>query len=299
MFICTFPFPWYFFLSDSSGVFGGDITKEEQAPGCAAGRTLAGQPSKIREQGHHHDTLSGCTLAGLVGAKQGNLIAFDKRTGKRIWASQSTASAGHNAGPVPMMVEGVPCVAIHNHDGLLVVRLDRGNEGRTVATFPWVTSFANNIASVAVDEDCVLLTSAYNQNKIAKLRITLSGAEKVWEQKAASKVCTPLIKDGRVYWAWRNLFCLDFETGEIIWRGGTHGDPGSCIATADGRLIVWSGPGDLTLVEISKPSPMNYTELASKKGIGNSDAWPHVILSNGRLYCKDRTGQVVCLELSS
>ncbi len=231
-----------------------------------------------------------------VGAKQGNLIAFDKQTGKRVWASQSTASAGHNAGPVPMMVENVPCVAIHNHDGLLVARLDRGNEGHTVATFPWVTSFANSIASVAVQGDCVVLTSAYNQNKIAKLRVTLKGAEVIWEQTAASKVCTPVIADGHVYWAWQNLFCLDFETGKIIWRGGRYGDPGSCIVTADGRLIVWGGDGDLTLVEMAKRSPTKYTELASRKGIGNSDAWPHVILSNGRLYCKDRTGLVVCLE---
>lgn len=184
--------------------------------------------SGLRDYGYTSSPLiQGDWLIVEVGAKQGNLIAFDKRTGKRIWASQSTASAGHNSGPVPMLVEGVPCVAIHNHDGLLVARLDRGYEGHTVATFPWVTLYANNVASVAVHDECVLLTSAYNQSKIAKLRVTLKGAEKLWEQKAASKVCTPLISDGRVYWAWHSLFCLDYETGKILWRGGSHGDPGS------------------------------------------------------------------------
>ncbi|TWU49093.1 outer membrane protein assembly factor BamB family protein [Rubripirellula reticaptiva] len=254
--------------------------------------------SGLRDYGYTSSPLiHGDWLIVEVGAKQGNLIAFDKHTGKQAWASQSNASAGHNAGPVQMTVEGMPCVAVHNHDGLLVARMDRGSEGHTVATYPWITSFANNIASVSVDDDCVLLTSAYNQNKIAKLRITLRGAELLWEQKAASKVCTPLIHNGHVYWAWQNLFCLDFETGQIIWRGGTCGDAGSCIATADGRLVVWAGDGDLSLVELADRSPEKYTELASLKRLGNSDAWPHVALSNGRIYCKDRDGQIICLKL--
>jgi outer membrane protein assembly factor BamB len=255
--------------------------------------------SGLRDYGYTSSPLvHGDWLIVEVGAKQGNLIAFDKRTGDRRWASQSKSQAGHNAGPVPIMVQGIPCVAVHNHDGLLVVRIDPGNEGQTVATYPWETSFANNIATVSVHDEFVLLTSAYNQNRIAKLRITLEGAQLVWQQQAASKICTPLVRDGYVYWAWQNLFCLNFETGDIVWRGGSYGDAGSCLATADGRLIVWAGSGDLSLVEQAHRSPATHTELASRKGIGKSDAWPHAVLSNGRLYCKDRSGQIVCLELS-
>ncbi len=254
--------------------------------------------SGLRDYGYTSSPLIyGDWLIVEVGAKQGNLIAFDKSSGTQVWASQSKASAGHNSGPVLITVEGVPCVAVHNHDGLLVVRLDRGREGHTIATYPWVTSFANNIASVAVHDDSVLLTSAYNHNKISKLRITLKGAKLLWDQKAASKVCTPVIHDGHVYWAWQDLFCLDFETGKITWRGGTCGDPGSCIVTSDGRLIVWAGDGDLSLVELADRSPEKFTELASLKSIGKSDAWSHVVLSQGRIYCKDRSGQIVCLKL--
>ncbi|TWT60680.1 outer membrane biogenesis protein BamB [Rubinisphaera italica] len=255
--------------------------------------------SGLRDYGYTSSPLiHGDWLIVEVGAKQGSLIAFDKNTGKQAWASQSNASAGHNGGPVLMTIEGLSCVAIHNHDGLLVARLDKGKEGQTVATYPWITSFANNIASVAVHDNCVLLTSAYNQHKIAKLRITLKGAELLWEQKAASKVCTPVIHYGHVYWAWQNLFCLDFETGRIVWRGGKCGEAGSCIVTADEKLIVWAGDGDLSLVELADRSSEKYTELASLKRIGKSDAWPHVAFSNGRLYCKDRNGHIVCLKLS-
>ena len=256
--------------------------------------------SGLRDYGYTSSPLVyGDWVIVEVGAKQGNLIAFDKSSGKQEWTSQSKASAGHNAGPVPITIESVPCVAVHNFDGLLVVRLDRGHAGETIATWPWVTLFANNIATVSVHENSVLLTSAYNQNKIARLRITLQGAELLWEQEAASKVCTPIVYDGHVYWAWQNVMCLDFGTGQVKWRGGKCGDPGSCIVTADGRMIVWSGDeGDLALVELANRSPEKYTELASLKRIGKSDAWPHVVLRDGRLYCKDRSGQIVCLELS-
>lgn len=59
----------------------------------------------------------------------------------------------------------------------------------------------------------------------------------MWEQDQASKVCSPVIHQGHVYWAWRSMTCLDFETGKVQWQGGQFGDAGSCIVTADDRLI--------------------------------------------------------------
>src|SRR4029077_3212905 len=103
-------------------------------------------------------------LLGEVGSSRGTLIAFDKQAGKEAWRCELTDEAGHNAGPVPMTVEGVPCVALLTQRRLAVIRLDAGNEGNTVASYPWVTDFANNIASPAVRDRFVLVTSAYNQN---------------------------------------------------------------------------------------------------------------------------------------
>ena len=232
-----------------------------------------------------------------VGAAAGTLMAFDRRKGKPLWGSKSNVSAGHTGGPVRIDVEGVPCVAAHTFAGLLVVRLDKRRAGETVATYPWKTDFANNIATPAVHENNIVLTSAYNHYKIARLRITLDGCEKVWEQDFASKVCSPVIVDGRVYWAFQKLYCLDFETGELQWQGGPFGAPGSCIATADDRLIVWANRGDLFLTETARRSPKAYKELAAQRNLLRRDAWPHVVLAGGRLFCKDRDGNLVCLSL--
>lgn len=232
-----------------------------------------------------------------VGATQGNLIAFDKRSGKTSWQSEDKSEAGHTGGPVPILVERVPCVAIHNFAGLLVTRLDGSNAGKTVATYPWVTSFANNIASATVHKNSVLLTSSYNHHKIARFDITLEGAKKIWEQGEASKVCSPVVFEGKIYWAWRQLMCLDFETGKLVWKGGRFSDQGSCILTSDGRILIWSGKGRLSLAESARRSPNQYEELASRNVLSRDDAWPHLVLSDGQLYCKDRRGNLVCLKL--
>ena len=232
-----------------------------------------------------------------VGSKAGNLIAFSRKTGKQLWASENKDMAGHNAGPLPMSVEGIPCIATLTLRHLVVTRLDPGQEGKTVAEYPWETDFANNIASPAVHENFVLITSAYNHNAICKLKIDMKGATKVWETPLASTICTPVIYKGHVYWSWGTLKCLDWNSGERKWEGGKFGDAGSCIVTSDGRLIVWGGSGKLALVDTTDHSSKSYRELAGQEGLAATDAWPHVVLAAGRLYCKDWHGNLKCFNL--
>ena len=233
-----------------------------------------------------------------VGGNQGNLVAFNKRDGRELWESENRDEAGHTGGPVPITVEGVPCVAVLTLRNLVVTRIDGANAGKTVATYPWTTDFGNNIATAAVAGDSVIITSAYNHSAMCRLQITLGGAKQVWETKGiASGVCTPIIHAGHVYWAWRGVHCVDFETGKEVWVGGKVGSQGSCILTSDERLIVYANQGDLTLVETAKRSPNKYTELASKQVLSTTDAWPHVVLAAGKLICRDRDGSVRCLSV--
>jgi len=233
-----------------------------------------------------------------VGSGDGCVMAFAKESGRRLWVSECRDFAAHAGGMTPITVEGVPCVAMMTLNNLVVFRLDRGKEGRTVATVPWTTDFGNNVASPAVFEDNVLITSEYNHKSICRVKVTLKGATKVWETDQASKACTPVIYRGHLYWAWRRLHCLDFETGRQKWEGGDFGDAGSCIATGDGRILVWGGMGRISLVENAATSPDAYRELARAVRLVPGTPWPHVVLAGGRLYCKDRDGALKCWLLS-
>ncbi|MCA9266708.1 MAG: PQQ-binding-like beta-propeller repeat protein, partial [Planctomycetales bacterium] len=92
-----------------------------------------------------------------IGAHEGTLAAFDKKTGKQVWLSQAKMPAGHSGGLAPMSVEGRPCVAVFTLRGLVVTRLDEGHAGQTVAEYEWTTSFANNIATPAVFQNYVVM----------------------------------------------------------------------------------------------------------------------------------------------
>ena len=234
-----------------------------------------------------------------VGVQSGNLVAFDKRTGKEQWRSENRDEAGHTGGPVPMTVEGVPCVATLTLRNLVVTQIAGLSAGKTIATYPWTTDFANNISTPAVSGDSVIVTSAYNHVAVCRLKVTLQGATKVWENELASGVCSPIIHDSKVYWAWNGVHCVDFESGKELWSGGKVGSQGSCILTEDDRLIVYANRGDLSLVETAKRSPKNYAQLAAESVLSRTDAWPHVVLANGRLICRDRSGSVRCVAVAN
>ena len=253
-----------------------------------------------RDYGYMSSPLvTGDQLIVEVGSATGNLVSFDKRTGRELWSSENRDEAGHTGGPVPITVEQVPCVAVLTLRNLVVTRIDKASGGKTVAVFPWTTDFANNIPTPAVFEDSVIITSSYNHSAMCRLKVRLTGAERVWENELASGVCSPLIHAGRVYWAWRGVHCVDFETGKEIWAGGKVDSQGSCILTSDDRLIVYANRGDLLLAETAKRSPQAYTQVAAQPVLSRTDAWPHVVLSNGRLICRDRDGRVRCVAVSS
>ena len=254
----------------------------------------------VRDYGY---TCAPMALDGALlveaGSPQGTLIALDPRTGERLWASECTDPAGHTASMAPLTVDGIPCVAVMTLRGLLVARVDAGHEGQTLVQFPWETHYANSIASPAVLDDSIVLTSGYSQSRTVRVRITSAGAELVWEAKNRySKVCTPIIHEGSIYFAWQKLRCLDWETGEQRWEGGRCGDDASLILTADERLIVL-GAKTLALCETAARAPEAYTELSLRGSVGSDYCWPHVALSDGRLLCRDRDGNLLCFDLNA
>jgi outer membrane protein assembly factor BamB len=232
-------------------------------------------------------------LVEVGSTTRGSIIAFDKNTGKEVWASDLKDEAGHTGGMSPMTVQGVPCVAVLTQRNLAVIRLDKGREGRTVGAFEWVTDFANTIAGPAVEGDSVIIAASYNHNAMCRVQFTLDGAKEVWRKRFPSKVCTPVIHDGSVYVAWNRIRCIDSKSGELKWEGGTIGDPGSCIVTKDGRLVVYGLSGKLMLIEGANRSPKAYKELAVRDKLFTSLAWAPVALAGGRIYCRDRDGHLV------
>ncbi|MHC4441750.1 MAG: PQQ-binding-like beta-propeller repeat protein [Planctomycetota bacterium] len=239
--------------------------------------------------------IQGDLIIAEVGDDQGLLMAFDKKTGKSRWNSQVGEFGGHNAGPIPIKVQGIPCIASSALRKLVIVRTDTGREGRILAEYPWVTDFANNIATPAVAGNRVILTAGYNQHQTILLEITPKGAKEQWTSPDFSKVCSPVVHKGRIYFVYNRLHCLDLTTGKTNWSGGSFAHDASCLATADDKIIVF-GTRKLVLAE-AFPKNNTYRELSRVDRIITGTCYPHLVLSNRRLYCKNREGDLVCLSV--
>ncbi len=239
--------------------------------------------------------IHGDALIVEVGSPaRGTLMAFDKRTGKPLWGSQYKEPAGHTSGPVLLTAEGVPCVANLALRHLVVVRIDKGHEGETIAKIPWQTHFANNTPTPAVIDNRVIVTSSYNISRTAMFEISLKGAERLWITRSHAKVGSPVVHGGRVFLVHGKLRCLNVADGEEIWSGGRF-DHGTCLVTGDDKVIAF-GRGDVALVDAAADE---YRELSRVRGVVRDVCYPHVTLGHGVLLCKDRGGQLVAFGVSA
>lgn len=229
-----------------------------------------------------------------VGAEEGLVMAFDKRSGKRRWVGGGRHWAGHSAGPVLGALNGRPCLAVLALKNLVVLGLEPGHEGNVLGTFPWTTDFACNIASPGFDGNRLLVTSGYNHKASTRVELTPAGLKPLWESRQHAVVSSPVLVDGRFYTLSGRLQCGDLDTGETLWSGGRFGH-GSCLLTRPDRKLLVFGEGDLVLVDAS-PAATAYRELGRVDNLVSGTCYPHVTLSDARIFCKDRDGNLVGLE---
>ncbi len=247
-----------------------------------------------RDYGHTCSPyILGRLVLAEVGAEEGTVMAFDKRTGKQVWASEHRGPGGHSGGLTPLRVGGVDAFAELRIDGLVVFRAGPDSAGKTLATWPRKTDFACNIPTpAAVDDGSVLLTSEYNQSNTERLAVAPGKARRLWRSRAHTLVSTPVVAGGRVFLLNKVLRCLKLADGQSVWRGGNFGH-GSMILTGDGKLMAF-GNGRLALLD---PFADNYTELSRVEGLVKGTCYPHLAFANGLICCKDRNGAMVVLSV--
>lgn len=263
------------------------------------------RPQVTRRKGSLRDygyTSSPLVLGDAVlveaGAKTGNILAFDSHSGRQLWGSENTDPAGHSGGLVPMTIDGVACVAGITARHLVVTRVDGAKAGKEVARFPWITDFINNIATPTVVGNRVIVSSKYNIQSTALLEISLTGgAREIWRIEDATGVCSPLVHKDKIYWVNRGFYCFDLATGKGVWKGGRFTDPGSCVMTADERLLIWANNGDLMIADSATQSPDKARILQMRRGIFRGKAWPHIVFADGRIYVRDLSGAMKCFSL--
>lgn len=92
------------------------------------------------------------------------------------------------------------------------------------------------------------------------------------------------------------LSCLDFRTGDVVWRD-RKGPKGSLLL-ADGRLYLrGEDDGEVLLIEPSKDGLVERGRF-EQPDRSSAMAWAHPIVANGKLYIRDQ-GLLLCYDVSA
>ena len=271
-----------------------------------------------------HPLVDGDRLICLVGGSGDRLVvAFDKKTGKEVWASQSIQSDPGYSPPVIYTLAGRRTLVIWH--GRAVVGLDP-ETGKRLWYYPWDIRFALTAPMPRqVGEDGLFLTAFYDGPVMLKI-----GAEStptvVWKGKAKGEkpdqtdglhsiMPTPYLKNGQLYGvcSYGELRCLKADTGDRVWatRKPTVGSPtdegkpvrwGNAFLTPNGdRFFLFNEQGELIIANLS---PTGYEEIDRAKIVaplnklaGRPVVWSHPAFADRCAFVRNDE-KLVCVDLA-
>lgn len=218
---------------------------------------------------------------------------LEKKTGKVIWTSGADAS-GYST-PVLYEANGERAAMFMIKQDAVAVKLADGKELWRV---PWKTSYDINAADPILSGQKTFISSGYNHGG-GVFDISSSPVKEVWQNKNMRSQLNPCVLiggnlygiDGDSTKPDSALRCVDFLTGEIKWTEKTGF---GSVTAADGKLIVLTDRGELMVADAS---PAGFKPIARAQVLGVK-CWTTPVLANGKIYCRNSVGQVVCLDVS-
>jgi outer membrane protein assembly factor BamB len=217
--------------------------------------------------------------------------ALRKQDGGLAWGGQK-GPAGY-ASAVPCEQQGKSCAVILGHRELYGVI---AATGQVLWKQPWTTLHDENIPDQIVAGDKLFACSGLGTGA-ALFRIEPDKLVQLWSHKNLQNwLSSSVLWKGYVYGVDTakapGVTCLDLQTGDVKWSGPNVG-VGS-LMLADGKLIVLSDAGKLTIVEAI---PTGYEELAAAQ-ILEGKCWTVPVLAGGRIYARNAVGDLVCVDAS-
>lgn len=230
----------------------------------------------------------GAKVITEAGGQGASAVAFDKASGKLLW--QAGDDAQSYASPYAFTHNGKECVAFFNVFGLVV---REAADGKEVMRFPWKTSWDINPTTPIVADNKIFIASGYGHGA-ALLPLDGANPKPLWESKSMkNKMNSCVLWQGYLYGFDEGaLTCMEFATGNVKWQQKAMG-LGSLIL-ADGKLIIQVEDGALVFAEAT---PEAYKEIGRTPAV-EKISWVNPVLANGRIYCRNNNGEVVCFDVS-
>jgi outer membrane protein assembly factor BamB len=185
-------------------------------------------------------------------------------------------------------------VGVAASDGALLWRYDRPANSRRI-----------NCSTPIYHDGLVFAASAYgNGGGAVKLSKDASGTVNAEEIYFTTRMQNHhggmVVFDGNLYGAAGGneggfLACLDFQTGEVLWRDRKA--PKGSLALADGRLYLRTEGGTMLLIEPNRERMVECGRF-DQPDRSQSPAWTHPVVANGKLYVRDQD-LLLCYDVTA
>lgn len=259
--------------------------------------------------------IDGDKLICSPGAPDGALMALNKMTGKVIWRSEvparlsqnsSQGGRGSEAGASYASIIAIDFEGVRQYIQFTAVTLAgfSATDGKLLWQYDPVA--ARITCSTPIYHDGLVFgSSAYDGGGGAvKLSKEAGGRIKATEVYFTNHMRNHhggmIVVDGALYGAAGGneggfLVCLDFKTGQVLWR--ERQAPKGSLAMADGRLYLRAESGTMILIE---PNREKYIERGrfEQPDRTREPAWPHPVIANGKLYIRDQN-LLLCYDLKA
>ncbi len=238
--------------------------------------------------------IDGDMVIVTPGGSDAGVVALDKRTGETMWTSQGFSDPAGYASPIVADIGGVRTVMTLTGEAGVGLR---AADGRLMWRYTRPANRTANVATPVFYDNKVFYTSAYGTGG-GLLELRAQGGEVAAEELYFTRDMRNhhggvVVVDGYLY-GFNNsiLTCLDFETGERMWRDRSVGK--GSLAYADGHLYILSENNVVGLVEAT---PTGYSEKGrfemSDQGFPSR---AHPVVSDGTLYIRDQ-GTVTAYDI--
>lgn len=229
-----------------------------------------------------------------TGADGNSTVALDKTSGRRVWGHGDDL-AGYST-PIPFEHAGKVGVLVFKARAMVAHDLATGLELWRIG---WKTYYDCNASSPTVVGDKLFISTGYGGRGARGALFQLQPGEprQIWlNQDLETKMNSAVVYESHVYCiserSGGQLMCFDLRDGAIVWAEPSFARYGTFMI-ADGKLVILDEKGELVIADAT---PAGYQEKARTKLL-NGRCWVMPVLANGRLYAKNNTGGMVCLDL--
>jgi outer membrane protein assembly factor BamB len=218
-------------------------------------------------------------------------VALNKSNGAIVW-SNGKGFAGYST-PVPFRQNGKDLIVLAAAESIVAVS---EKDGKVAWRYAWKTAYNVNAPDPIVSGNRIFISSY--RHGCALLQMKSDGVEKVYENRNINNHLNPcVLMDGFLYGIDGDagyaggLTCIEFATGALKWSEKSIGT--GALMAAGNKLIVQSAKGELVIAEAS---PEGFKPLARAQVLGGK-CWTVPVLANGRIYCRNSKGDLVCVDV--